>query len=338
MFKKIFFSNLKRPPIWMMRQAGRYLPEYRRLRKKEKNFLDLCFNSKLATKISLQPISRFDLDAIILFSDILVIPFALGQDVKFKNTIGPILKPISNVDQFKCFEVKQWKKKLLPVFKTIQNIKKNSQKSLIGFAGSPFTLLTYILEGGSSKNHHKTKTFLLKQEKETDKIINLLIKITLVYLKEQIKAGVDVIQIFESWASVLEKELYDKYIIEPNKIICKELKKEYPDVPIIFFPKGSGEKYLEVVKKIPCDGLSLDLNYPDELLKICKQRNVVVQGNLDPIRLLVGGRQMESKILEILKKFSNNKFIFNLSHGILPETPIKNVFQMIKTVRQYYDT
>jgi len=325
-----------RVPIWFMRQAGRYLPEYREIRIKKKNFLDLCFTPKLASIISLQPVNRFDIDAIILFSDILVVPHALGQNVTFKEKKGPILKPIKDIRNLKYFDENKWDKTLSPIYETIELIKaKNKDQSLIGFCGSPFTVLTYMIEGGTSKDHKKIKLFLLSEPQKAKEIIDLLIDISVHYLSKQIDAGVDIIQLFESWSSLLEEDLYNDFIIKPNKEIVVRLKNLYPRIPIIIFPRNSENKTEKLIKTIPCDGLSIDLKTPKKVIKLCEKKKITIQGRLDPLKLLLGGRQLEEQIKKDLLFFKKKNYIFNLSHGILPETPISNVEKMIKKIRDY---
>ena len=322
-------------PIWFMRQAGRYLPEYRKLRSKYSSFLDICFSPKIAAEISLQPIKRFDLDGIILFSDILVIPHALGQKVNFKENIGPILKPIETFKDLKKNTAEEWDETLNPIYETVDILKKKKKdKTLIGFCGSPFTVLTYMIEGQTSKTHRKTKLFLLNYPDQSKIIIKKLIDISIHYLSRQIEAGVDVVQLFESWSGILEKDLFEEYIVKPNRKIVERLKQKY-NIPIILFPRNSGIETKQIIKKIKLDGLSIDLKTPNKILKLCKKEKIIVQGRLDPLRLLVGGKQMEKEIEKIILSLKNNRLIFNLSHGILPETPINNVEQMIKKVRSY---
>lgn len=327
-------------PIWFMRQAGRYLPEYKEIRKKKENFIQLCLSPKLAAEISLQPITRFNFDGIILFSDILIVPYALGQDVQFKEEIGPILNPLKKYTDLPKTYQEDWRKKLAPVLKTIKILKekKKKNKTLIGFCGSPFTVLTYMIEGGTSKNHLNIKKFLIEKPKEADLLINKLTQISIVYLNSQIEAGVDIIQLFESWSSILDGELYTKYIVGPNKKIVEQIKKRNNNVPIICFPRKSGWKSLEFIKSVPCDGLSIDLETDDETIKYCKKKKITIQGNLDPVRLLAGGKQLKIEVKKIIDRFKNHKFIFNLSHGILPNTPIKNVEKTIKYIREYENT
>ncbi len=340
LIKSLLISKKKvnnKIPVWFMRQAGRYLPEYRKIRQEQNNFIKLCLSPELAAKISLQPITRFNFDGIILFSDILVIPYALGQEIRFEEKIGPILNPLKEYrDLPKSFE-KDWKIKLSPVLKTIKILKgkKKDNKTLIGFCGSPFTVLTYMIEGGTSKNHLKIKRFLIEKPKEAKLLIQKLIKISISYLNGQIKAGADVIQLFESWSGLLEGDLYTKYVVEPNKKIVEEIKKRNKNTPVICFPRKSNWKTLEFIKKVPCDGLSIDLETDDQTIEYCKKKGITVQGNLDPVRLLLGGKQLRIEVKKIIERFNNQKFIFNLSHGILPNTPIKNVEKTVRYIREY---
>ena len=327
----------KKTKIWLMRQAGRYLPEYQEIRKKEKNFMNLCFNPKLACDISLQPIERFDFDFIILFSDILVIPYALGQEVKFKESIGPILGNI-NYEQLEV-NLSQNLERLAPVFETIKLIKqKKKEKDLIGFCGGPFTVLNYMIEQGTSNTHEKIKKFIKSNNQLSEKIIKIITDISIEYLKKQIDSGVDVIKVFDSWAGLLDGDLYKKYIIEPNKEIAKEIKNYSPGTKQIFFPRGSKENYFNFIKEVKPDVISLDEEFPDNVFSYAKKNDIILQGNLKPTALIEGGRKLKKGIKNILNKFKENKHIFNLSHGVLPQTPVENVEILVDTIRNYNET
>ena len=327
----------KKTKIWLMRQAGRYLPEYQEIRKQEKDFLNLCFNPKLACDISLQPIQRFDFDFIILFSDILVIPYALGQEVKFKENIGPILGNI-NYEQLKV-NLPHSLDRLAPVFETIKLIKqKKQEKDLIGFCGGPFTVLNYMVEKGTSKTHEKIKKFIKDNNQLSEKIIKIITGISIEYLKKQIDSGVDFIKVFDSWAGLLEGELYKKYIIEPNKEIAKEIKNYSPGTKQIFFPRGSKENYFNFIKEVKPNVISLDEEFPKKVFSYAKKNDIILQGNLKPITLIEGGSKLKKGIINILNKFNNNKHIFNLSHGVLPHTPVENVKILVDTIRNYNET
>ena len=335
---------LKRPqkiktPIWFMRQAGRYLPEYKKIRKKNQNFLDMCFSPTIASEISLQPIKRFDLDFIILFSDILVIPFALDQKVTFKEKIGPVLNIINSKKDLKYSSLKNIMIKLKPVFETLQILKEEKKnKRLIGFCGGPFTVLTYMIEGGTSTEHLKIKRFLSSQREEMDELIDLLTEVSIEYLRWQILSGADVIQVFDSWAGLLDMENYEEYVMKPSKMIYEYIKKEFPQTPVIFFPRGSGGKLVDFINYVECDAISLDEKFPQELVGISERKKIILQGNLSPKSLLEGGDKMEKEIRNCMQRFKNNLHIFNLSHGVLPSTPPENIERTIELVREFDET
>ncbi|MBD22519.1 MAG: uroporphyrinogen decarboxylase [Alphaproteobacteria bacterium] len=335
-FKKIFETTT---PIWFMRQAGRYLPEYRKIRVKEKNFLDLCFNPELAAEISLQPISRFNFDFIILFSDILVVPYGLGKKVDFKENIGPILEKTNNFDELKDVDLSASIEKLEPVMRTIKILKNEKKnKQLIGFCGGPFTVLTYMFEGGTSKKHDLIKKKIKAERKDFKLLLNLITEFSIAYLKKQILNGVDIVKIFESWAGLLNKEDYNEFIIEPNRKIQKEIKKKFPEIPMIFFPRESKEKIFEFLEKVKPDVLSLDKEVPNKIFEVAKKKKIILQGNLDPLILIEGGRKLEDEVKKIMLHFSDNDHIFNLSHGILPKTPIDNVKKTLEIVKNFNET
>jgi uroporphyrinogen decarboxylase len=319
-----------------MRQAGRYLPEYQKIRSTERTFLDLCFNSEKAAQISLQPIERFDFDFIILFSDILVVPHALGQFVDFRKNIGPVLEPINNKYDLNYNNLTSNLKILDPVFKTIKLIKKRKKnKNVIGFCGGPFTVLTYMIEGGTSKDHAKVKLKIKNEKKELLEVIEILIEFSSMYLIEQIRSGANIVKIFESWAGLLEGDEYFDFIIEPNKRILKNVKKVFPNIPVACFPRRSESQIFKFLDNVECDIISLDEKFPEELLEIAKKKNIILQGNLSPELLVRGGKEMEETIKKTLLRFNGNRHIFNLSHGVLPQTPIANVEKTIQLIRDF---
>ena len=333
---EMFKENEKKTPIWFMRQAGRYLPEYRNMRQKKGSFLELCFDPEAAAEVSLQPIRRFDLDFIILFSDILVIPFALGQNLKFIEGEGPVLGDLMAVDKLEKLNFEKCLRKITPVFETLTILKQNKKnKSLIGFCGAPFTVMNYMIEKGTSVSHQKILNFIRNSPKQAERLIHILREISVLYLKKQIKAGAEIIKVFDSWAGILSEREYDKFVIEPNKYKNDEIKKSYPQIRTIFFPRKSGRKVLRFIEQIECDILAIDEVYPKELKIEAEKKDITLQGNLSPEILLLGGLKMEKKIKEILFDFRKNKHIFNLSHGVLPKTPVQNVIKTIETIKNY---
>ena len=336
LLKTLFGQKSKNPPIWLMRQAGRYLPEYKRTRKKAGSFLELCYNPMLATEVTLQPLRRFDLDGAILFADILLIPNALGQHLEFVEGRGPILRPIKNFSDYKHLkEVDKIHDILNPVYDAVSNIKSKLEKNItfIGFAGSPWTVSTYMIEGQGSKDHIKTKTFMLQHPDIFDKLILKIEKATVEYLSKQIIAGVDAVKIFDSWAGSLPGHYLEKYSLNPMKNIAKELKKRFPKIPLIVFPRGVGPMYetFSKIKEFNC--IAVDSNIDITWAKKNIQNNNVIQGNLDPAYLVSGGKELVNKTIDIVENFSTGGHIFNLGHGITPNAKIENVELLIKTIK-----
>ena len=325
-------NKKKNFPIWFMRQAGRYLPEYQKIRRKNKNFINFCLNVKDATKVSLQPINRFNLDAAIVFSDILLILNASGQKVEFKEKTGPILENY-NLNKFYKTKDKIFIKKLENVYKILKKIKKTlpKEKALIGFAGAPWTLLTYMINKGSPKKNVK---FLKKiKKKEAIKIIKRLEHLIYIHCKEQILAGADVIQLFDSWAGLIEKKNLKEFCINPNKNIVSKIKKNFPNNPIICFPKGINKNINNFIKEVKPHGISID--YDINLKKLNLNNDVVFQGGMNPKFLLGNNKRMFNEAKKYLNFFKNKPYIFNLGHGILPKTKPENVKRLVEFVRSY---
>ena len=319
-------------PIWFMRQAGRYLPEYQKIRKKNKNFINFCLNINEATKVSLQPVNRFNLDAAIIFSDILLILNTVGQKVEFKEKIGPILENY-NLNKFYKTNDKNFKKKLKNVYKILKKIKKTlpKEKSLIGFAGAPWTLLTYMINKGAPK---KNKNFLKNlKKKETTKIIKRLEHLIYIHCKEQILAGADIIQLFDSWAGLINKKDLKDFCINPNKNIVNKIKKNFPNNPVICFPKGINKNINNFIKEVRPHGISIDHNVSLKNLNL--NNNVVFQGGMNPKFLLGNNKRMFKEAKKYLDFFKDKPYIFNLGHGILPETKPENVKRLVEFVRSY---
>jgi len=328
------------PPIWLMRQAGRHLQEYKLLRSKAKSFLDFCYSPDLCIEATLQPLKRYQLDAAILFSDILVIPDALGQQVKFIPEKGPALEALESVAQFKSLSCDNIFNHLSPIYEAIKEIKLNLKKNtnnpaLIGFAGSPWTVATYMIEGGGSKDFYKVKKWAYQDPKSFQKLIDILIYASTEHLHHQIESGVEIIQLFDSWAGVLPPVQFDKWVVEPTKKIVNDINLNYPHVPVIGFPRGSGLLYKRFINQTGVDAISIDASIPLTWAVENLQKECTIQGNLDNLSLLIGGTMMEAEIANILAAFSSGPFVFNLGHGILPETPIQNVERLVELVRGF---
>ena len=337
LLKTLLGYKVDTPPVWLMRQAGRYLPEYRETRKKAGSFLELCFNPKLAAEVTLQPLNRFDLDGAILFADILLIPKALGQNLKFLEGKGPILEKLNNLEDIKKLkDINAIHTTLEPVYEAVNNIKSklNREITFIGFAGSPWTVSTYMIEGKGSKDHIKTKAFMLKYPDTFDKLILKIQEATVEYLSQQILSGVDAVKLFDSWAGSLPASYVNKYSLQPMKDIASEIKKRFPKIPIIVFPKGIGPMYENFSKMKEFDCVAIDSNINLDWAKEKVQKNITIQGNLDPSYLISGGPKLIESTIEIIKKFSSANHIFNLGHGIPPEAKIDNVELLIKTIKE----
>ena len=323
------------PPCWFMRQAGRYLPEYRKVRSSAGSFLDLCYTPELAAEVTLQPVRRFDVDAAILFSDILVIPDSLGLNVTFIEGTGPVLATIENENDLGKLSLERVRDHLEPVYEAVSIIAKAlpAKTTLIGFAGSPWTVACYMIEGKSSKEFSKIKQMAYGNEVLFSKLIKLLIDATIIHLSAQIDAGAEVVQLFDSWAGVLPEAAFKKWVIEPTAEIVKTLKTHYPHIPIIGFPRGSGLNYKDYLHTA-VDAVSIDYQLPLGWVAEHLQNKVIVQGNLDPVMLYAGKDIIEKEVMFIRKSLENYPFIFNLGHGILPTTPIDHVEHMLDCVRK----
>ena len=328
----------KTPQIWIMRQAGRYLPEYLETRSKINNFLDLCYNPKLASEVTLQPIQRFDFDSAIIFSDILVIPDALGIKVDFIKNHGPKLAKFDILNDLSKLKLNNIKNHLEPVLEAIsltrQNL--NQDKDLIGFCGAPFTLACYILEGGGSKNFDIVKETSFRYPQQFSQLIDILTDSVIEFLSLQIISGVDVIKVFDSWAGILSTNQVNEWVIKPAKKIVNYFRENYQQTPIIYFPKSIGVNYENFAKEVDSHGLAidqtLDKNWVNQILQ--NKLNKVIQGNFDNYLLAFGTKkQIADEAMEILKIFGEKPFIFNLGHGILPQTPIENVEYLLKIIK-----
>jgi uroporphyrinogen decarboxylase len=323
------------PPVWLMRQAGRYLPEYREIRSKANGFLDFCFNPDLAVEATFQPIRRFGLDGAIMFSDILVVAHALGQKVSFPNGAGPQLEPICNAGDLARLSVDEFKERLAPVFEILRRLRRDlpATTTLIGFAGAPWTVASYMVEGRGGTGFAKAKRMAYGDPSLFGRLIALLVETTVEYLAAQIEAGAEALQIFDTWAGNLAEAELRRWSLEPLARIVARLKAKYPDVPVILFPRGAGPLYADFARIPGLAGLSLDSNLPLAWAAAELQPRLALQGNLDPVLLAVGGRAMRREIQRILETLGRGPLIFNLGHGILPETPPEHVSELVEMVR-----
>jgi uroporphyrinogen decarboxylase len=324
------------PPIWMMRQAGRYLPEYRAIRTKAGSFLDLCFSPDLAAEVTLQPIRRFGFDGAILFSDILVIPHALGRKVDFVAGEGPKLDPIEDEASIRTIRKEVDHAALAPVYETIRKVKAElpPHVTFLGFCGAPWTVATYMIAGHGTPDQAPARLFAYSRPNVFGELIDILVDASASYLVQQLRAGVDAVQIFDTWAGVLPPNEFARWSIEPTARIVAAVRKEVPDAKVIGFPRGAGTMLERYAKDIPLNAVGLDWMIDKTFARERIQSKTAVQGNLDPLVLISGGEALDREIDSVLEAFSGGPFIFNLGHGITPETPIAHVQQMIDRVRR----
>ncbi len=328
---------LPRPPVWLMRQAGRYLPEYRATRAQANGFLDLCFTPDLAVEVTLQPIRRFGFDAAILFSDILVVPHALGQKVWFEEGVGPRLEALEAPADLARLSRDGFHDALAPVYETVTRLREElpPEVTLIGFAGAPWTVASYMLEGGSSKDFAAGKRWAYGETAAFQQLIDLLVAATGDYLIAQIDAGAEVVQIFDSWAGVWPEAALRRWCLAPAKALTERIKAERPGVPVILFPRGAGLLYRDFAEHSGATALGLDTTLPLGWVKTELQSRVTVQGNLDPRLLVAGGPGLHEGVEHILETLGQGPFIFNLGHGIVPEAPIAHVSAMLEQIHAW---
>ena len=321
------------PPVWMMRQAGRYLPEYRALRADKGGFLDLCYDPESAAEVTLQPLRRFDMDAAILFSDILVVPHALGMELWFETGEGPRLAPpLAGAD---LAELTPQPQRLDPVYETVRRVRAELHpgRALIGFAGSPWTVATYMVAGRGTKDQSPARRLAYIDPVRFGAIINAIVVQTIDYLIGQVRAGANVLQIFDSWAGSLAPDEFDRWVIAPNAAIVAGVRAACPDTPIIGFPKGAAEKLPRYVAGVKPDAVGIDETVDPEFAHAALPPGLPVQGNLDPLRLVAGGPALVERVHAIRRAFAGRPHIFKLGHGIVPDTPIPHVETMVAAVR-----
>ena len=330
-------KTARQTPIWLMRQAGRYLPEYRNIRAKAGSFLDLCFTPELAAEVTLQPVRRFGFDAAILFSDILVVPYALGQKLTFEAGEGPRLSPaIASTEVLDKLAADVDMSLLAPVLETIGRVRAGLPHDavLLGFCGAPWTVATYMVAGFGTPDQAPARVFAYRDPDGFKRLIDILIRASIEYLAAQFHAGVDAVQLFDTWAGVLGPEEFSRWCTQPAKRIVAGLRERVPGARIIGFPRGAGTSLVSYVEKVSFDAIGLDWMIDRRFARDEIQSRKPVQGNLDPMALLAGGAALDREIDAVLESFSGRPFIFNLGHGILPETPIPHVERMIGRVRR----
>ena len=323
------------PPIWLMRQAGRYLPEYQAIRRKTDSFLDLCFTPELAVEVTLQPIRRFAFDAAILFSDILVIPHALGQRVSFEQAEGPRLEPLKDAAGLRKLSREIDQAVLAPVYETIERVAKElpARVALLGFCGAPWTLATYMIAGMGTSDQRPAREFTYRYPDAFAALIDRLIEASAAYLIRQFEAGIDAAQIFDTWAGVLPPDEFESYCIKPCARIVAKVRKQIPDAKIIGFPRGAGTRLKKYVAAVPVNAVGLDWMIDFDFARYEIQSQRPIQGNLDPVALLVGGKTLDAATDRIMETFASGPFIFNLGHGVLPDTPVAHIERLIARVR-----
>lgn len=326
-------QNGDRRPIWLMRQAGRYLPEYRALRAQKGGFLGLVYDTDAAAEITLQPIRRFGFDGAILFSDILIVPYAMGQELEFLAGEGPRLSPRlvdSALDALQAVP-----ERLSPIYETVAKVRAGlgSGRTLLGFAGSPWTVATYMVAGEGSRDQHETRAMAYRDPQAFQAIIDAIVTVTVDYLGGQIRAGAEAVQLFDSWAGSLAPAEFERWVIAPNAAIVAALRAQFPTVPVIGFPKGAGEKLPPYARETAVDALGLDETIDPLWAAGALPASLPVQGNLDPLLLLSGGDELELQARRVLDAFADRPHVFNLGHGIGQHTPIEHVEQLLAVVR-----
>ncbi len=324
------------PPVWLMRQAGRYLPEYGELRRQAGSFLSLCYTPELAVEVTLQPVKRFGMDAAILFSDILVVPDALGVEVTFGNGNGPCLTPVRTLRDVAALRPERMHHHLAPVYDAAERAAQALPEgvALIGFAGAPWTIACYMVEG-SGGAFTAAKLWAFGEPEEFQRLIDVLVEATAEHLIEQVRHGAEAVQLFDSWAGILPSSEFERWCIAPTRSVVQRFKAIWPDVPVIGFPRGTGCMLRRYAEATGVDAVSVDSGVSAEWAARELQPRWAVQGNLDPVYLLVGGTELTGRIRAILDALGDGPFVFNLGHGVLPGTPPGNVALLVEAVRAW---
>src|SRR5215831_2739989 len=323
------------PPVWRMRQAGRYRPEYRAVREKAGGFLDLCFNPELAAEVTLQPVRRFGFDAAILFSDILVVPLALGRKVEFQVGEGPRLEPLADAAALAGLRDKADEDVLSPVYETVRRVKAllDAHTALIGFCGAPWTVATYMVAGEATSDQMPARLFAYRDPDGFAVLIDRLVEASIGYLVGQLRAGVEVVQVFDTWAGVLGSDQFERWCIGPMQKIVEGVRRQVPGARVIGFPRGVGAMALPYVEMTGVTAIGIDWTFERSIARDALQSRIPVQGNVDPLALLAGGAALDREVDDVMKELGGGPLVFNLGHGILPQTPIAHVERMLKRVR-----
>jgi uroporphyrinogen decarboxylase len=324
------------PPVWMMRQAGHYLPEYKEVRAKAGGFLNLCFTPELAAEVTLQPVRRFGFDAAILLSDILVVPHALGREVRFETGEGPRLDPLNRVEDINALPRHADAKVFAPVYETLRLVKRelDPRVTLLGFCGAPWTVATYMIAGQGTSDQAPARLFAYREPKAFAVLVDVLVDACIDYLSAQLEAGADAVQLFDTWAGILPPHEFTRWSIEPAKRIVAGVRARIPNAKIIGFPRGAAALLPDYVEATGVDAVSIDWTAEPKLIRARVQNQVAVQGNLDPLALIAGGDALDRAVDHVLESYGEGRLIFNLGHGIQPETPIAHVEQMLRRVRK----
>jgi uroporphyrinogen decarboxylase len=323
------------PPVWLMRQAGRYLPEYRAIRDTG-DFITRCTTPDLATEVTMQPIRRFGMDAAILFSDILILPWAMGQDVRFVNGEGPVLAPVRDAAGLAALTRQSVAEKTAPVLETVRRVRAAIPPTctLIGFAGSPFTVACYMVEGGGSRDFAHTRGMAYAQPALFGQLMTLLTEATIDYLSAQIEAGAEAVMLFDTWAGLLPPSEFVTHVIEPTALIVDALNRRFPDIPVLGFPRLAGMYAGAYAERTGVDGVGLDTATDAAIAAASVPEQVAIQGNLDPMALIAGGAPLRKQVELILGAMRGRPHIFNLGHGILPQTPPDHVAELLARIRE----
>ena len=333
---RVLCGEIETPvPVWMMRQAGRHLPEYLELRARAKNFLDFCYSPAMAAEATLQPVDRYDMDGAILFADILLVLDAMGLGVTFEKGVGPIVETVTAGGGLRRVPVETAAQRLSPVYETVGRVrsKLSSSKTLIGFCGAPWTVALYAIEGRGGTDKSTARIWAYQHAEALDQLLDDLIEVSAHYLASQAQAGADALMLFDSWAEGLPDTVFDRLITRPNAKLIARVRELGVTAPIIAFPRGAGTSLPAFVQSVPANGIGLDTAISPDFVQRAVPRTMAVQGHLDPLLLIAGGQEMEDRVRNILSAYADRPHIFNLGHGIRPETPIAHVERVLEIIR-----